>query len=698
MIVTIDKLNKVGDEVFESIIKTLLTIIIGPGIIPFSKGKDGGREAVFNGSANYPSKKETKTGKWIFQVKYCDLSLGITEARSRIKSHINSELKKLEKYEYIKNNECDNYIFITNVPFSGVAKIGLHDYMAKKRQKYKIKFFDYWDGEKVTNLINSIPEVKDSYFSIKGIITITKSEIDNVVKVYVPPNGYENIKEKLFSDNVVAIVGQAHVGKTITSKYLSNELFNKKSLNGIFYVPVIDFVERIPSVINSIIIFDDLFGDIKYEDIGKMSKIVTSLSKNNYIIITSRDYIYTEAKNDLSVIGELVSEAQFLIQEGSYSTIKLENILVNHLENKKVKIGLNEDIVSFLKKNKSVISNELRFPHNIAILVDNLDNTINTKSKLLDLVRKSKKIEKVIINWINYQSDENKKIILLCSIFRPVQFQILADLAKELWSFSPEQIEKIINYNDRILTIKERIVNYTHPSFKATIIKFFKSDKRELLEKVFFQIFLKNKLPIRHQKYITGSFIEIVKYFDIEILIKILNSKILNKNMHPIIWSQLIKRDYKYAIDFFLIEDQKLGKQKPKRKYMISFVKAKDSIKKNDVINIIDYLFKMRDKQNYKLIDTIILYYSYRIIDNLDQYINKLDEYEQSTLKLKIGLLAVKGIKYPYDVLTDLVRLSNHQSARIRRKVYSSINVISKGIKHDKNKIFRECLNKEKKN
>ena len=47
MIVTIDKLNQVGDEVFESIIKTLLTISIGPGRIHFSKGKDRLRVSPF---------------------------------------------------------------------------------------------------------------------------------------------------------------------------------------------------------------------------------------------------------------------------------------------------------------------------------------------------------------------------------------------------------------------------------------------------------------------------------------------------------------------------------------------------------------------------------------------------------------------------------------------------------------------------
>ena len=142
-----DDLNKLKASQFEKLIKTLLLEVIGKGVTPFSHGKDGAREATFQGKSDYPSKAENWDGHWIFQVKFSDVTLGIDKARDQIKYSINGELKKLEDYGYLSSNKCDNYIYITNVPFSGTAKIGLHDYIAKKRQSYKIKNFDYWDSE-----------------------------------------------------------------------------------------------------------------------------------------------------------------------------------------------------------------------------------------------------------------------------------------------------------------------------------------------------------------------------------------------------------------------------------------------------------------------------------------------------------------------------------------------------------------------
>lgn len=153
MSIDIEKLNDLGDELFEKLCKSLLMSIIGPGVTPFSKGKDGAREATYFGKANYPSDAEQWEGEWIFQVKFCNLSCGLNTARNRIKSYINSELKKLEDYEYFKLNKCDNYVFITNVPFTGEAKKGLHDYIDTKKANYKLNNFAYWDGEKITHLV-----------------------------------------------------------------------------------------------------------------------------------------------------------------------------------------------------------------------------------------------------------------------------------------------------------------------------------------------------------------------------------------------------------------------------------------------------------------------------------------------------------------------------------------------------------------
>ncbi len=171
MVIDVKDLNKLGDEAFESLCKAILFEVIGNGVIPFyNKGKDGGREAKYKGIASaYPSDKGQWDGAWIFQVKYSDYLHDAKNARDYIKSSLNDEFNNLVKYDYIKNGECNIYIYITNVPFSGEFDKGTHDYFkekidAFKKENSKIKEIHYWDGEKIKNFLIKYPNIEEAFF------------------------------------------------------------------------------------------------------------------------------------------------------------------------------------------------------------------------------------------------------------------------------------------------------------------------------------------------------------------------------------------------------------------------------------------------------------------------------------------------------------------------------------------------------
>jgi tetratricopeptide (TPR) repeat protein len=178
---TTENINKLGDESFEELCKALLCKVIGPGIKPFGAGKDGAREATFEGKASYPNEQSAWGGKWIFQVKYADYSVDPSKARTRIKGYIDSELEKIKDYGYFKDNKCDNYILITNVPFTGENKVGMHDKISEKIQEIENNFpgkkIDYWDGEQIRNYLRAYPDLKEEFFP-----SISQKILDEVIK------------------------------------------------------------------------------------------------------------------------------------------------------------------------------------------------------------------------------------------------------------------------------------------------------------------------------------------------------------------------------------------------------------------------------------------------------------------------------------------------------------------------------------
>ena len=104
---------------FESLVILICTHILGAAIIPFSKGKDGGKDGKFIGQANkIPSESSPWKGKIIIQAKHTTkINASCSEAsfNNIIKNEVITAINSLKS-----NDEIDFYILFTNRSLSGV--------------------------------------------------------------------------------------------------------------------------------------------------------------------------------------------------------------------------------------------------------------------------------------------------------------------------------------------------------------------------------------------------------------------------------------------------------------------------------------------------------------------------------------------------------------------------------------------------
>lgn len=161
------RLNALGDAEFERMAQSLLKAVIGSGTITFGPGKDGAREATYEGRAPYPSKAEQWSGKWIFQVKFHDTDLiGMPKARANIVADLESELNTITtKYKY----DCQNYILITNVSLSGVHATGTIDKIENTvfpKYRRKIPNLAVWSADDVNGLLDKHPEIRTAFLPL----------------------------------------------------------------------------------------------------------------------------------------------------------------------------------------------------------------------------------------------------------------------------------------------------------------------------------------------------------------------------------------------------------------------------------------------------------------------------------------------------------------------------------------------------
>ncbi len=118
--------NLASDEEFEDLVALICERILGMGTIIFSEGKDGGKDAKFNGKANkFPSESDPWNGKIIIQAKHTqrpNASCSDSDFKRILKNEVIPAITKL-----IDNDEIDYYLLFTNRKLSGIQDKRIED-------------------------------------------------------------------------------------------------------------------------------------------------------------------------------------------------------------------------------------------------------------------------------------------------------------------------------------------------------------------------------------------------------------------------------------------------------------------------------------------------------------------------------------------------------------------------------------------
>ena len=126
-------LENLTTKEFENLVALICSEILGTATIVFSDGKDGGRDAEFQGTANhFPSDSAPWSGKIIIQAKHTqrnNTSCSDSDFQSILKTSVIPAIKKLKRH-----NEIDYYLLFTNRKLSGVQHPKIEDIFDTKTE------------------------------------------------------------------------------------------------------------------------------------------------------------------------------------------------------------------------------------------------------------------------------------------------------------------------------------------------------------------------------------------------------------------------------------------------------------------------------------------------------------------------------------------------------------------------------------
>ena len=159
-------LSKLNSREFEHLVQSLSTKVIGPGIVIFGDGPDGGREATFDGVIPYPTRTDPWHGYGVVQAKFLQRSSGSKKDGDWVLAQLDSELAKYTNPESGLRIP-DYFIFATNVVLTAVKETGSKDKVLARLEAFKnqhsLKAVELWDYDKIRVLLDNNDEVRRAY-------------------------------------------------------------------------------------------------------------------------------------------------------------------------------------------------------------------------------------------------------------------------------------------------------------------------------------------------------------------------------------------------------------------------------------------------------------------------------------------------------------------------------------------------------
>lgn len=159
-------LSRLSTRTFEQLIQSLAYSVVGPGIVIFGDGPDGGREATFEGKIAFPNNAERWQGYGVVQAKFKQRPEGSGKDGDWALQELKDELKKFTSAAS-KLKKPEYYIFATNVVLTPVAEAGGKDrltrYLESQKVELGLKDFRIWDYDQLRVMLDSCADVRTTY-------------------------------------------------------------------------------------------------------------------------------------------------------------------------------------------------------------------------------------------------------------------------------------------------------------------------------------------------------------------------------------------------------------------------------------------------------------------------------------------------------------------------------------------------------
>jgi hypothetical protein len=380
-------LHSLGWYNFQQLCHTVLTEILGQTVEMFLDSNDAGKDGGFSGIWN-PNGLEDFAGKFVFQCKFT-----ASQERKMRPSDLKDEVIKARNL--VNAGRCDVYILISNYGISGAARDKIAQLFLDIGVRQVAVFGSTWLDTKIRenkNLRIKVPRLyglgdlsqildERAYAQARHVLESLKPELAKVVIT----SAYKRALKALQTHNFVLLIGEPAAGKTTIALLLAMAALDQWDILTLKVKDADGLVERWnpkePS--GQFFWIDDVFGPTQYESPLAQSwnrnilEINAIIGNGNKIVLTSRDYVFNEARQALKG-GHLplLNEMHVVIDVRDLSVTEKKQILYNHLKLGKQPLEFKTSLKPFLEQ---IASNNQFIPE----IARRLSNPLYTKKLII---------------------------------------------------------------------------------------------------------------------------------------------------------------------------------------------------------------------------------------------------------------------------------------------------------------------------
>ena len=336
------QLYRLGWHSFQQLCQTIASEVLGQTVEAYLDSHDAGKDGAFRGTWETDGGEDLE-GSFVIQCKFT----GRPHYNLR-PSDLSEELGKIKKL--VENGNCDSYILMTNAGVSGVQAQKITDQIKCEGVKHVVILDSTWinrqilENKRLRMLVpriyglGDLSQILDErvYDQAIAVLEFMRDDLSKVVITDAYTKSYKAIENHGF----VLLIGEPASGKTTITSLLSLAALDQGGSSILKLDHPDDVVKHWnPHESSQLFWLDDAFGVTQYDESlvhrwnYVLPKFQAMINKGATIVMTSRDYIYNRAREQLkSSTFPLLKENQVVINVQGLSVQEREQVLYNHVK------------------------------------------------------------------------------------------------------------------------------------------------------------------------------------------------------------------------------------------------------------------------------------------------------------------------------------------------------------------------------